>query len=296
MTVRVAAIAMTNEKAWRDGKLDYFYSRPGMRRDEVEQIAAFYLDKTVRLVEQAAAHGARMVCLPENTIEINKWLKSVEPPLRFDVARWNWKRLLETLSDTSRRCRCVIVACANEPDGDRMYNAAAVLDDRGNYLGSYRKVQLTDGELEWLHRGETLPVFPTPWGKIGIFICWDIIFPEISQTLAMNGADILFQPTYGHAGHQADAMAMTRAHDAVCPLVVAMWNGASRIFDKDGKLLARAHRTRDRHALIPDQILYADLAPTEPRAWIDMADTRAALRRQRQWQLFGPLAAPPAAP
>ena len=58
MPVKVAAICMSNEKAWEGEKLTYFYARPGMSAEEVERIAAWYVDKTVLLVEKAASEGA----------------------------------------------------------------------------------------------------------------------------------------------------------------------------------------------------------------------------------------------
>lgn len=294
MKTKVASISMCNEKAWVDGKLTYHYSLPEMTRAEVERIADFYIEKAVTLLTKAAEEGAKIACLPEVAVEIGKWLRSVEGGVRHEVAKATWEKNLAALRDLARHHDLVIVGGAVEPgsDANTYYNSAPVIDNRGEYLGSYRKVQLTDEECEWLTRGREFPVFETPHGKLGVFICWDIIFPECTQTLAHNGADLLLQPTYGHSGPQADAMAATRAHDAVCPLVVAMWNGQSRIFDRDGKTLASAHRTRDYQGIIPDQIVYAEVDPTAPRQWCGHQDLREALFRQRQTHAYAPMWGP----
>jgi predicted amidohydrolase len=262
-----------------------------MSREEVERIVDWYIDLEVTLLRKAAGRGARIACLPECAVDVGKWLRTVGEPLRGEVARQTWDKNLAALCDVAREEQLVIVGGCPEPDPDagRYYNSAPVIDKDGRHLGSYRKVQLTDGECEWLTRGSELPVFETEYGRLGVFICWDVMFPEVTQTLACQGADLLLQPTYGHSGPQADAMAMTRAHDAVCPLVVAMWNGASRIFDKDGRLLARAHRTRDADGIIPHQIVMAEADPTAPRQWLDAGNLREMFRAQRQHHAYEPM-------
>ena len=68
-----------------------------------------------------------------------------------------------------------------------------------------------------------------------------------------------------------------------------MWNGASRIFDKDGRLLARAHRTRDADGIIPHQIVMAEVDPTAPRPWLDADNLREMFRAQRQHHAYEPM-------
>jgi len=279
---------MSNEKAWVDGKLTYHYSLPGMSAAEVLDVADFYIAQSVRLLEKAASNGAKMACLPEVTIEIGKWLRSVERNERLDMARRCWDRTVEAWSAVTRRAGLVLVGGAIEPDGNRLYNSAPVFDDRGNLLGCYRKVHLAAQENLNLSYGDGFPVFQTAYGRVGALICWDIMFPEASQSLAHNGAQIIFQPTYGHSGPSADVMAQTRAMDSCCPFVIAMWDGQGAIIDRDGKILAHAHRTRDWRDLIPDQILYAEVDPCAPRKYLGCGDYGAALLLQRRWETYSP--------
>ena len=289
MLIKVASICMTNEKEWVDGKLRYWYAQPEMTEQQVDATAQFYLDKAVRLIEKAASNGAKMACLPEVTIEIGKWLRTVSPAQRMAVARRWWARMIETVGPVARRAGMVVIICGVEPQGEDLFNSAAVIGDDGRLIGCYHKVHLTSGEAQWLKRGESFPVFDTRFGKAGVFICWDVIYPESTQALGLNGAQILFQPTYGHSGSMADPMARVRAHDAVCPLVVSMWNGQGVIIDRDGKILAEAERTRDWTDIIPDQIIYAEVDPTAPRKWLGFEDTKAGLIAERQWKTYGPL-------
>jgi predicted amidohydrolase len=297
MKTKVAAVSISNEKEWDGDTLRYHYSNPDMSEAEAMAVGDLYHQFVDDLVNKAADDGAKIICLPEHTIEVHQWLRTVSDEKRkFELVHANWDRLKAHLSDLAKARGVVLVAGTYEPEEDRMYNAAAVVDADGSYLGSYRKVQLADGEDRILARGDSLPVFSTAYGRVGVFICWDIMYPEITQTLMLNGAQILLQPTYGHAGHMADPMAQTRAHDAVCPLVVSMWNGNSRVFDCDGRMLARAHRTRDWHNLIPHQITSAEVDIGAPRDWIVHADLQQYFKESRQWKTFGPMAGPPESP
>jgi N-carbamoylputrescine amidase len=86
------------------------------------------------------------------------------------------------------------------------YNTAAVIDHKGQYLGKYRKHHIphchpgfwekfyfTPGNLGY-------PVFETPFGKIGVYICYDRHFPEGARELGLNGAEIVFNPSATVAG------------------------------------------------------------------------------------------------
>lgn len=76
-----------------------------------------------------------------------------------------------------------------------LYNSAAMIDDRGNALGCYRKSHLVDGEeTKYFEKGTEYKVFDTSIGKIGIVICWDMAYPEPARILALKGAEIIAAP------------------------------------------------------------------------------------------------------
>jgi len=81
------------------------------------------------------------------------------------------------------------------------YNTAAVIDADGTYLGKFRKVQIPHTwpgfwEKFYFKPGNLgFPVFETAYAKIGIYICYDRHFPECARILALNGAEILFNPS-----------------------------------------------------------------------------------------------------
>lgn len=78
---------------------------------------------------------------------------------------------------------------------DGLYNVAYCLKRNGTYEEQY-KIHITPSELSYwgMKGGNRLNVIDTDMGKIGILICYDIEFPELSRVLAERGAEILFVP------------------------------------------------------------------------------------------------------
>lgn len=83
---------------------------------------------------------------------------------------------------------------------DRPYNTVVLLDDQGTIQASYRKTHLYDAfgwresDLYTAGAGLTPPI-ATPFGRLGLLVCYELRFPELARTLALAGADILVVPT-----------------------------------------------------------------------------------------------------
>ncbi len=286
-TLKVAAICPTTELSHRHGEVRHKYAYPEDDLDTAVQRANAFVDHGVTLLRRAAEEGAVMACLPEGLPNLGRWRRKPDLALADIHEAWRrtWDHFQTTLSAAARELGIHVVAGGIEPNGQLFHNTAALFDDRGNYVGGYRKVQLvgsTCAEGKHLTPGDDTPVFDTRHGKVGLFICWDIMFPEITTALMVRGAQILFQPTYGHAGAQADFQAQTRAFDAVCPLVISMWCGNGRIINKDGQILARGSMFRDAMGVIPDQIVYGEVDPTTPRPFSFYRDFQQGLRYERR--------------
>jgi predicted amidohydrolase len=89
-------------------------------------------------------------------------------------------------------------------DPERLYNAATFVGPEGIH-GTYRKLHL--GSLPWVSEGVTfepgdsLPVFETRFGPVGVLICYDFWFnPELSRILALKGARVLLNCCATFAG------------------------------------------------------------------------------------------------
>lgn len=81
-----------------------------------------------------------------------------------------------------------------EADGDDRYNSSLVVSPDG-VEGVYRKTHLWHEEKRWFSPGDEVPVFETPWGRLGVQICNDLWFPELSIRQAISGVDIVAVPT-----------------------------------------------------------------------------------------------------
>lgn len=102
-------------------------------------------------------------------------------------------RLSRFLGELARERNAVFVAGFAERAGKRLFNSALVVGPRGT-LGVYRKVHLFHRERRIFSPGASLPVFRTPWGRLGVLICYDWRFPEAARTLALRGAGLIAHP------------------------------------------------------------------------------------------------------
>lgn len=155
------------------------------------------LDGNIRrsseMATQAARDGARLVVMPElcnsgyvfNSREEAFELSEEIPGGPAFNAWW----------DVAREYGAVIVAGIAERAGEVLYNSSVVIGPDG-HIGTFRKVHLWNEENLFFEPGNLgFPVFHTPFGRIGTFICYDGWFPESYRLCALQGADILCVPT-----------------------------------------------------------------------------------------------------
>lgn len=85
----------------------------------------------------------------------------------------------------------------------RIYNTAFVFDPQGNTIARHRKMHLFDisvaggqhfKESDTLTAGDAVTVFDTPYGKLGLCICYDYRFPELARLMALRGAQAILVP------------------------------------------------------------------------------------------------------
>jgi N-carbamoylputrescine amidase len=87
-----------------------------------------------------------------------------------------------------------IVGGFAEADGDSWYNSALVVSPEG-VEGCYRKIHLWDREKRWFDSGSSIPTFETPFGRLGVQICNDLWFSELTIAQASSGVDLVAVPT-----------------------------------------------------------------------------------------------------
>ena len=150
------------------------------------------LENCIARLEAAAAAGAELLVLPECAIPGYMFDSAAEAmPFAEEIPGPS----TEVLADACRRLGVHVVCGLLERDGERLYNAAPLIGPDG-LIGSYRKTHLPFlGVDRFTVPGDSLSVYDTPLGRIGLEICYDLRFPEATRTLALAGADIVAHPT-----------------------------------------------------------------------------------------------------
>jgi N-carbamoylputrescine amidase len=157
------------------------------------------LAKAISKIREAAAKGAKIVCLQE--LFTSLYFCDVEDYENFLLAEAIPGPSTESLSSVAAELGVVVIASLFEKRTKGIYhNTTAVLDADGAYLGKYRKMHIPDDpafyEKFYFTPGDLgYKVFKTKFATIGILICWDQWYPEASRITALMGAEILFYPT-----------------------------------------------------------------------------------------------------
>ena len=111
---------------------------------------------------------------------------------------------------------------------DDIYNSSLLVGPNG-VIGLYRKIHLYYRETLFFTPGNLgLPVFDLPFGKVGMMICFDWIYPESARTLTLNGAEIIAHPSNLVLPYCPDAM-VTRCLE-------------NRVFAATANRIGREHR------------------------------------------------------
>ncbi|KQU21458.1 amidohydrolase [Bacillus sp. Leaf13] len=103
----------------------------------------------------------------------------------------------ELFSSISRKRKQVIIAGSHlECRENEYFNIAYIFDKDGSYV-EHKKTHIFPAEANWqTSEGNTLEVYSIGPVKIGIAVCYEAEIPEISRILSVNGADIIFCPSY----------------------------------------------------------------------------------------------------
>jgi len=160
------------------------------------------LDRLTRFIGQAARAGSDLIVFPETAFTAagsltDEW-ETLNTP-RHELAETIPGPLTEVLEKEARRHDIYVVAgmLEKEPfDPEVIYNTACVIDPEKGLVGVYRKTHLFKTEKAYLTPGDTLPVFETRYGPIGVLICADFYcYPETVRTVALEGARLILLVT-----------------------------------------------------------------------------------------------------
>jgi predicted amidohydrolase len=220
------------------------------------------------------------------------------------------------LAEIARQYRLFLAVGMSEKENDIVYNTHVLVGPSG-YIGKQRKLHLSRDEVNYYKGGREILVFDIGVCKVGMVICYDNQFPEISRILALRGAEVILMP---HAARfrpwkdtpEAETAARRhsyrflskyalRARENACFAVLTdqagragtlesypkdhenqpHHAGTALIWGPDGELLAQAQQER-----IQEEMITADLDPMLLARERSLANY---MLRTRRPELFGEL-------
>lgn len=147
------------------------------------------LTNAERFIEQASSEGANVIIFPEDFI--TGPVASEENFVDFE------NKYLNILQTWSRQYSIdIVTGSIIEGEKNGWFNTTYYIDAEGNIVGKYKKINLWHPEREYLSPGDKVVTFQTKYGKAGLIICWDIIFPEIFREMIRAGVEIIYCPSY----------------------------------------------------------------------------------------------------
>jgi len=189
-----------------------------------------------RLIEKAAHEGASLVVLPENFALMGETdtakLAIAEPEGQGPIQAF----LAQTAKDTG-----VWIIGGTVPlqaEGGKVYASCLVIDNQGKQVARYDKIHLFDvdvpGTNEQYRESNTIAaganslVVSTPFGMLGVAICYDLRFPELFRSMSRNGLDLLaipaaFTAKTGHA--HWDVLIRARSIENLCYTIASNQGG-----------------------------------------------------------------------
>lgn len=156
------------------------------------------IERAVSAIEWAAQNGADVAVLPEmftcpySNMYFRQYSEEGIGPARRALTR-----------AAAENGIYVVGGSIPEMDGGRLYNTSFVYNRQGKEIARHRKVHLFDIDVKGGQRffesetftpGDDITTFDTEFGKMGLCICFDMRFPELSRLMALDGAKVIFVP------------------------------------------------------------------------------------------------------
>ena len=158
------------------------------------------IEKAVSFIERCVADtGAALVVLPETVT--TGFSPGCSPEELWDLVDILPGRLTSPIQEVAKRLGVHIVHATYERGADRgiVYNSSMIILPSGEIAGIYRKTHPFCAEMlsqgGWVVPGNDVCVVDTELGKIGMIICFDGDFPELSRIQGIQGAELIARPS-----------------------------------------------------------------------------------------------------
>jgi predicted amidohydrolase len=238
------------------------------RGDKAENIR-----KIEREVTKAKQQGAELVIFPE--LSLTGYTMRDQIYELAETIPGHSTTVLEKLAKKTGTYIIFGMPELSEKSQATIYNAAVLVGSDG-FIGKYRKMYLPTHsvfeEKRYFRPGYQTAVFETELGKIGLIICYDIFFPEVSRLTRLKGARLIVCISASPATRRTffETLTVARAIENTAFLAyvnlvgiedgLQFWGG-SRLVGSNGNALVQAKY--DEEDLVIGEINYADIRPTE---------------------------------
>lgn len=209
------------------------------------------LQKIISFISKAAARKATLCAFPEFMMF---YTNSKQTPTQLaELSETINGNFVSSIAQAAKENKIQVVGSFYEKSKkkDRVYDTSFVIDKNGKVISTYRKIHLYDAlgfrESDKMASGSKIakPV-KTSVGKIGMMICYDLRFPEMSRSLAIAGSEVLVAPSAWVKGNMKEehwfTINKTRAIENGCYVVAPdqvgnIYCGRSVVVDPYGKIL-----------------------------------------------------------
>lgn len=157
------------------------------------------LDRMAGWIKTAKKEAADLVCFPEMNITGYSTRKKIK-----ESAETVPGTISQSVSALAQEFKLAIMAGILEKDsGGRVFASHLMVTPRG-VAGIYRKIHIAPPETDVFSAGDTIALFEIKGVKLGIQLCYDVHFPELSTRMATDGADVIFMPHASPRGTPAE--------------------------------------------------------------------------------------------
>lgn len=172
------------------------------------------LKKAEKFIKKAAFSNSDIIIFPEDFVT-----GPIEEKKGLADSKNKYRKHFQNLA---RKYKIDIVpGSVIEKDKSGLYNTTYYIDSNGKVKSRYRKINLWGTERTHFAPGKKVSVVNTRFGKVGLIICWDLIFPDVFKAMAGKGARIVICPSYWRfedagEGIKYDKNSETKLVDSLC--------------------------------------------------------------------------------
>lgn len=229
--------------------------------------------KSLQAIGEAADHGADLVFFPE--VQFTPFFPQYEKVERDDFAFPPDHEYVRRIIAAAKERAIIVSPNLYLEENGKRYDASLFISAHGDVQGVSKMVHIMQCDCfyeqdYYAPSDDGFKVYATPWGNVGIVICFDRHVPESVRTCVARGADLILIPTANVEGEPLEMFEWEiRVQAMQSSVYIAMCNrvgredkmnfiGRSLVVDPNGDVVARADER--------EQILYADIDPGKSRA------------------------------